>query len=507
MEKCIKLYVVDDEKMAIEYLKKLIEGISPACKVVGEALHGPTALEEIPKVQPDIVFIDISMPIMNGLDLAEKILKHNRNQMIVFLTSYREFDYVKRGMEIGVGRYLLKNELTSKSLEIEIQGIVEQMTVEKRKIHMYQEYNLKQFLESESSKEEEMLEVYKGSGLNRFALVVIKMICPITTKARFPEHVHFDTICLEELRYPEGIACRGAVRMSEELWASILFIRDTVAESTQLLEIVAKKMLSVYMGQEMKVSVIISNATKKFMALPQEYNRIVRLAQHMICMGEGMIYKQRTLENQLTGGKRKDFYMSDLMNLLDTQSYTEAVELTDKLFEETRSYTIQEFTRIFLDLHGVIRRYAIRRKVDINLLPVQEEFYSVEEVKLYTRESIFTISRHLQEQEKMQYSRNVLLILEYIHKHYAVNLSLQDIAEAVQLSEGHTRKCFKQEVGITVVDYLTEYRIRRAKELIKSGERITNVYEKVGFTSSQYFSYVFKKNEGVSPSEYARKVR
>ena len=57
------------------------------------------------------------------------------------------------------------------------------------------------------------------------------------------------------------------------------------------------------------------------------------------------------------------------------------------------------------------------------------------------------------------------------------------------------------------MDYLTEYSINRAKELIKNGERITSVYEKAGFTSSQYFSYVFNKYEGISPSEYARRLR
>ena len=159
------------------------------------------------------------------------------------------------------------------------------------------------------------------------------------------------------------------------------------------------------------------------------------------------------------------------------------------------------------ELHGVIKRYAMRKKVDINAIPVQNEFYSAGEAREYMQKMVSGIFHHLREQDEKHYSRNVLLILEYIQQHYAENISLQDIAEAVQLSEGHTRKCFKQEIGTTVVDYLTEYRINRAKELIKNGERITSVYEKAGFTSSQYFSYVFKKYEGISPSEYARRLR
>lgn len=507
MEEFIKLYIVDDEKMAIDYFKKLTEAISPACKVVGEALHGPTALGEIPKVQPDIVFVDISMPVMNGLELAEKILKQNRNQNLVFLTSYREFDYVKKGMELGVSRYLLKNELTAESLGEEINGIMEQIRLEKMHLHTYQEYNLKQFLESESGAGEGLQNIYRGSSLNRYALIVIKRMSPVCIETCFAEHLHFDSLILEKQDYPEGLTCRGAVRMSEELWVTVFFIHEQVSDSSMLLEEAYRMIQEAFVQTGDRFSLVISDITKNFTDLPRVYKRIARLSQHMLCMGNGTVYRQQEVEQALTDAVRTDFYMSDLVALLDEEKQAEAEQLVGQLFEETRTYTIQEFTRMLLELHGVIRRYGIRKKVDANVFPVQTEFYSVEEAKAYTLELISVVFLHLHEQEENQYSRNVMLILDYIQKHYAENISLQDIAEAVQLSEGHARKCFKQEVGTTVVDYLTEYRIKRAKELIKSGERITSVYEKAGFTSSQYFSYVFKKNEGISPSEYARKIR
>lgn len=507
MDNYVKLYIVDDEKMAIEYFKRLTEEISPACKVVGEALHGPTALEEIPRVQPDIVFVDISMPVMNGLVLAERILQQNKNQIIVLLTSYREFDYVKRGMELGVSNYLLKNELTAESLGREISSIMEQIRIERKQIHTYQEYNLKQFLESECDLTEGMENIYKGSTLNRFALTVVKRIHPVRLQPAYEEHVNFEAMRLEELEYPNGITCRGAVRMSEELWASVFFIHEVVSDSAGLLEESAQKMLRVYEGAGIAVSAVISDVFRKFTDLPQAYRRIARLSQHMLCMGRGKVYHQSDVENVLSAERKTEVYMSDLVGILDAEKMSDAEGLIDRLFEEAAAYTIQEFTRMVQELHGVIKRYAIRKKVDTNVIPAQNEFYSASEAREYTQNMVSEIFKHLREQEEKQYSRNVLLILEYIQQHYAENISLQDIAEAVQLSEGHTRKCFKQEVGTTVVDYLTEYRIKRAKEMINNGERITIVYEKAGFTSSQYFSYVFKKYEGISPSEYARRMR
>ena len=131
---------------------------------------------------------------MNGLVLAERILQQNKNQIIVLLTSYREFDYVKRGMELGVSNYLLKNELTPESLGKEIRSIMEQVRLERKQLHTYQEYNLKQFLESESSRTEGMENIYKGSTLNRFALTAVKRIHPVCMQTVYEavSYTHLD---------------------------------------------------------------------------------------------------------------------------------------------------------------------------------------------------------------------------------------------------------------------------------------------------------------------------
>ncbi|MEI3412064.1 MAG: helix-turn-helix transcriptional regulator [Blautia sp.] len=84
-----------------------------------------------------------------------------------------------------------------------------------------------------------------------------------------------------------------------------------------------------------------------------------------------------------------------------------------------------------------------------------------------------------------------------------------DIAEAVGISEGHLRRLFKQELNIKVVDYLMEFRLESAKLLMKNtDENLTEIWSKTGFTSAQYFSYVFKKRkEGMLPKECLKKTR
>ena len=141
----VQIYIVDDEWMAVEYLKALLKEASPAYEVAGAAFQGQIAYGEILKIRPDIVFVDIQMPGMTGIELAEKLLESECNPTVIFLTSYRDFDFVKKGMDLGIASYLLKNELTAEVLKKEIDKIIKDTEIERKKTYMYTSYNLKNF--------------------------------------------------------------------------------------------------------------------------------------------------------------------------------------------------------------------------------------------------------------------------------------------------------------------------------------------------------------------------
>ena len=112
----ITIYVVDDEWMAIQYFQYLMERTNIEYELVGQSTNSMKALKEIISLKPDAVFMDINMPVMDGLELSRQILEQI-SVKIFLLTSYRDFDFVKRGIQIGVADYILKNELTEKELE------------------------------------------------------------------------------------------------------------------------------------------------------------------------------------------------------------------------------------------------------------------------------------------------------------------------------------------------------------------------------------------------------
>ena len=87
------------------------------CTLLGFSTNSAAALTSIRQLKPDIAIIDINLPGMSGIEVAAELLKTERDLKIIFLTSFRDFDYVKKGMELGISAYILKNELSAESLD------------------------------------------------------------------------------------------------------------------------------------------------------------------------------------------------------------------------------------------------------------------------------------------------------------------------------------------------------------------------------------------------------
>ncbi len=103
-----KVFIADDEAWIIVGMKKLIEKSDLPFKVVGEAYNGVTALEEMEKKKPDVLFSDIRMPGYNGLDLLEEMQKRGILAKVVFISGYAEFEYAQKAVELHAYDYLLK---------------------------------------------------------------------------------------------------------------------------------------------------------------------------------------------------------------------------------------------------------------------------------------------------------------------------------------------------------------------------------------------------------------
>ena len=103
-----KLVVIDDEYLVIEGIRVMLKRIGKDYELVGSASDGQTALELIENVHPDVVFVDIRMPGLSGLEVIEHFYKKYPDMIFVLVSAYKEFEYARKGMELGVHSYLDK---------------------------------------------------------------------------------------------------------------------------------------------------------------------------------------------------------------------------------------------------------------------------------------------------------------------------------------------------------------------------------------------------------------
>lgn len=103
-----KIFIADDEIWVAMGLKKLVEQSGEPFRVIGEANNGVTALEEILRTKPDVVFSDIRMPGLNGLELAERLREKGLDTRVVLISGYAEFEYAQKALKLGALDYLLK---------------------------------------------------------------------------------------------------------------------------------------------------------------------------------------------------------------------------------------------------------------------------------------------------------------------------------------------------------------------------------------------------------------
>ena len=129
----IKVLLVDDEKLALEYLENIINWEYYDFQLVGVTTDREQALAIYRKYRPELIISDIRMPGMSGIDLVQIIRENDKNSHILFLSGYRDFNYVKQGIRLGIDDYLLKSDIEEESLLKKILQLKKEIEKERSK--------------------------------------------------------------------------------------------------------------------------------------------------------------------------------------------------------------------------------------------------------------------------------------------------------------------------------------------------------------------------------------
>lgn len=534
----IKVFLVEDEMVIRRGIKNSIDWEKEGYIFCGEASDGELAYPMIIKEKPDILITDIRMPFMDGLELCKLVKKELPNIKILILSGYDEFDYAKESIRLGVTEYLLKPISSGKLLEA-LNGVSESIRREKEDKDLVRKYMEEMRENTEHEKQKFFEQMIAGNLSMADALETGKKYEMNLSAGMYNLLLFRFTLGEENRKSGEllGEAEYAIEKLTERLeyvfefqrgvegWAFLLMadneeqMSERVKELSKDLEEIMKNYSTIaYFGgigqpvarlRELEES--FREAERALAArFTMELNRIIsvediRMAQNVDTLDDieitsfGEIEKTRTMLEKFLNNGAED----EIDEFVD-------VYINELPEENLKSVLMRQY--IIMDAYIVMMSFCEKIEgIEGEMQAQSEELknsmktsQTLEEIKNYIRMLLKKIIGVRDTISGRRYSDIIEIAKDQIRKTYMSDeISLNTIAAEVGMSPSYFSSIFSKEMGKTFVEYLTEIRMDRAKELLMcSSMKTSEIGYEVGYKDPHYFSYIFKKTQNCTPKEF-----
>lgn len=534
----IKVFLVEDEMVIRRGIKNSIDWEKEGYIFCGEASDGELAYPMIIKEKPDILITDIRMPFMDGLELCKLVKKELPNIKILILSGYDEFDYAKEAIRLGVTEYLLKPISSGKLLEA-LNGVSESIRREKEDKDLVRKYMEEMRENTEHEKQKFFEQMIAGNLSMADALETGKKYEMNLSAGMYNLLLFRFTLGEENRKSGEllGEAEYAIEKLTERLeyvfefqrgvegWAFLLMadneeqMSERVKELSKDLEEIMKNYSTIaYFGgigqpvarlRELEES--FREAERALAArFTMELNRIIsvediRMAQNVDTLDDieitsfGEIEKTRTMLEKFLNNGAED----EIDEFVD-------VYINELPEENLKSVLMRQY--IIMDAYIVMMSFCEKIEgIEGEMQAQSEELknsmktsQTLEEIKNYIRMLLKKIIGVRDTISGRRYSDIIEIAKDQIRKTYMSDeISLNTIAAEVGMSPSYFSSIFSKETGKTFVEYLTEIRMDRAKELLMcSSMKTSEIGYEVGYKDPHYFSYIFKKTQNCTPKEF-----
>ena len=531
------IILVDDEEEVRKSIIKQIDWESAGFQVVGDAENGEDALEKIEVLEPDVVLTDIRMPYMDGLTLAEKIRQRYPSTKVVIFSGYDDFEYAQKAIKLNVTEYILKpvnvEELTS--ILKRIKSNLDEEIEDKRNVSRLRENYRKslpiireQFFNDMVHRRladdliESKLREYDIpiTGARKWIIAAIDVEkSDDRSKKTLSLHEEEELIpisVMQIVREKLKSYCRFSLFQSTaEAGMVVIAALDDDNTTTGLIDVLGDICKETKRILEVPVTIGIGHSVTGLSKIAGSYQSAVEALGYKAVVGSGITIYINDMEP--VGSGKLEFDNSDESDFIsavkfgpDEKIEAVMVRISGKL-ESARVHYRQQQVYVFGVLNTVIQMI---QQYDLNLEEIlggELEYLSVID-KLQKREEfgewLLKTARKMNQainQERDMTTRQVIQqAKQYIMDNYQnPDLSVEMICRHLHMSPAYFSTMFKKETGQAYIAYLTEIRLNKAVELLnKTDDKTYVIASKVGYQEQNYFSYVFKKKFGVSPTKF-----
>lgn len=544
----LKIFLAEDEVVVRETIKRMIPWEELGFELVGEAADGEMALPLLIRQQPDLLITDIKMPFMDGLTLARLAKKEIPGLKVVILSGYDDFNYAKQAIGIGVEDYLLKpitkNALIERLSEIRSRYEHEKTQKEyyekfQREMQAYEKNSSRDFFEALVDGSMDMMEVYKRAeklGLDIVAeaynVLIFTMNCDEDFSGQRDEYPSWEAESLELLEnFFAGHSSAMLFRSNIFSYGVLLKgQRETIEENTRACVDEIRKILSRQDGRR-EWFLAVGQSVERLSQIQKSYHTASRAFSQRYLYDENILYYDEMETMEHPGGQAETEDNAYLQKV-DVNALNPAILqkfLSNGLQEETENFVKDYFYAIGQEpMESLVFRNYVILNVRFSVISfikglgcdtnemesadteevLAESGKNMESAIAYAKKMI-SQAIEIRDQNSGNKNRSILkTAVDFIDSHYMEeDISLNTVANVANVSSNHFSALFSQNMGQTFIEYLTTLRMNKAKELLRcTGMRSSEIAGEIGYKDAHYFSYLFKKTQGMTPSDY-RKAR
>lgn len=527
----IKVFLVDNDVSVIDELKNNIPWEEHGFTLAGEAADGEMALPLIRKIKPDLLITAVDMPFMNGLALSKLVNRECPETKIVVISDNDSFKYAQQAIEYGVFRYLLKPVKIDNILdalcavkqrlkrEQEQREHLHRLTLETQEYEQYSRRKLFEQMTMGALTIEEIYEKATSLGMSLDASGYNIVLFSVQSKVMSDEYAESISRLLKDIEktlneYSEYLVFQW------NIMSYAILIKGDMQELDQLArrcgEIVRKRCDIETIPIDWCVAV--SRPVQRLSSLPQCLATVKRILAHRHFAPHKHILTEQILIRPTEDDEIKKLDSIDaakidpmlIRSFMQTGLSEEAEDFVVKFLDDLGDAADNTAMRQYIVLSArfnaalIVSSLGYSQQDFLNKLkPVPTEI-STAQLKDHLITTLRKVTELRDRESKNQHHNITKNALRYIDQNFSdEGMSLNTVAKVVNVSTNYFSTIFSQEIGMSFVEYLTQKRMEKAKQLLRqTGKRSGEIAFEVGYRDPRYFSYIFKKTQGCTPRDY-----
>ena len=525
--------LVDDEEDVIRIIMKKLDWESMGLTIIGHAANGVEALEMAEELSPDIVMTDIKMPYMDGLTLCRKLKELSRTIRVIIFSGFDEFEYAKEAIKMEAEEYLLKpvNAVELKEVFERVKKDLDRELDEKRntdKLRAYymdslpvlQESFYMALLEGRIAPEQigRYMENYQVHLQGPYYVVTVLHISQQSLEEENQMDPFLQAVSVRRFAEEQAEArwrSRVVIYLGDIIMISQMNSREEMLEYTNEMDRLCRMAKKVCNA---RITAGIGYLCDNLEQLPLSYQGAKQAVSYRVLYGNTRAISISEVEPAEHAELNwEDAYSSYIQRIMRKVRVGEQDGLEEAISQFTEwlsgeQLSMQKYRIVMMELvaelfrftasHGLNPENVFGGNGDVYGQVLQME--SAEVLDRWLRRVCANLQNDVVNERQDSTKLFVKNAEEYVKEHFAdQDLSVDEVCRKLNVSAAYFSTIFKKETGKTFVRYLTDYRMEKAVSMLMTGNEKTYVIaEKVGYAEPNYFSYVFKKQFGMSPSKY-----